>query len=83
MNHIRCICRSLAGRLRRAGLLIASAAPGVLVADPPLPPGRNWVSRITDQTVRRPWCLSCGQGLDQSRYHLIPFDGHDGAGRSR
>ena len=37
---IRRICRSPAGRSRRAGLLLASAAaPAVLWADPPLPPG--------------------------------------------
>ena len=41
MNHIRRICRSLSGLPRRAGLLIASAAPAVLWADPPLPPGWN------------------------------------------
>jgi hypothetical protein len=39
MNHIRRICRSLSSLPRRAGLLVASAAPGVLWADPPLPPG--------------------------------------------
>ena len=41
MNHIRRICRSASGLPRRAGLLIASAAPAVLWADPPLPPGWN------------------------------------------
>ena len=41
MNHILRICRSLSGLPRRAGLLIASAAPAVLWADPPLPPGWN------------------------------------------
>ena len=41
MSHIRRICRSLSGLRRRAGLLIASAAPAVLWADPPLPPGWN------------------------------------------
>jgi hypothetical protein len=44
-------------------------------------PAGFWVSHTSDQTVRRPWCLSCCQGLDQSRYHVIPFDGHEGAGR--
>jgi hypothetical protein len=39
MNHSRRIRHSLSGRLNRAGLLIASAAPAVLWADPPLPPG--------------------------------------------
>jgi hypothetical protein len=41
MNHIRRICRSVFGLPRQAGLLIASAAPAVLWADPPLPPGWN------------------------------------------
>ena len=41
MNHIRRICRSLSSLPRRAGLLIATAAPAVLWADPPLPPGWN------------------------------------------
>lgn len=44
-------------------------------------PAGFWVSRTRDQTVRRPWCLSCCQGLDHSRYHVTPFDGHHGAGR--
>jgi hypothetical protein len=38
MNHRR-LCRSVSGLPRRAGLLLASAAPAVLWADPPLPPG--------------------------------------------
>jgi hypothetical protein len=38
-------------------------------------------SVATGQTVRRLWRLSCCQGLDQSRYHTIPFDGPTGAGR--
>ncbi len=43
MNRIRRICRSLAGLPRRARALLASAAaaPAVLWADPPLPPGWN------------------------------------------
>lgn len=44
-------------------------------------PAGSWVSHTTGQTTRRPWRLSCCQGLDQSRYHVIPFDGHTGAGR--
>ena len=40
MNHRR-LCRSVSGLPRRAGLLLASAAPAVLWADPPLPPGWN------------------------------------------
>jgi hypothetical protein len=41
MNHSRRICRTLSGLPRRAALLIATAAPAVLWADPPLPPGWN------------------------------------------
>jgi hypothetical protein len=39
-------------------------------------PAGLWVSHTGGQTVRRPWCLSCCQGLDPGRYHVIPFDGH-------
>jgi len=46
-------------------------------------PAGFWVSHTSGQTVRRPWCLSCCQWLDPGRYQVIPFDGHDGAGRSR
>jgi hypothetical protein len=46
-------------------------------------PAGFWVSHTSDQTARRPWCLSCCRWLDQSRYHMISFDGHDGARRSR
>lgn len=46
-------------------------------------PAGFWVSRTSDQTVRRPWCLSCCQWLDPGRYQVIPFDGHHGAGRSQ
>ena len=43
VNRIRCICHSLAGLPRRAGVLLASAvaAPAVLATAPPLPPGWN------------------------------------------
>jgi hypothetical protein len=41
------------------------------------------VSRTSDQAARRPWCLSRDQWLDQSRYHVIPFDDNHGAGRSQ
>lgn len=44
-------------------------------------PNGSWASRTTGQTARRPWRLSCCQGLDQSRYHMIPSGGHTGAGR--
>ena len=44
-------------------------------------PAGSWASHTTGQTTRRPWRLSCCQGLDQSRCHAIPFDGHTGAGR--
>ena len=36
-------------------------------------PAGFWVSRAGAKTVRRPWCLSCCEGLD--RYcRVIPFD---------
>jgi hypothetical protein len=43
MNRIRRICRCLAGLPRRASALLASvaAAPAMLAAAPPLPPGWN------------------------------------------
>jgi len=37
-------------------------------------PAGFWVSRNSDQTVRRPWCLSCCQYLDPARHHIRPFD---------
>jgi hypothetical protein len=44
-------------------------------------PAGSWASHTTGLTTRRPWRLSCCRGLDQSRYHTIPFDGHTGVGR--
>jgi hypothetical protein len=37
-------------------------------------PAGFWVSHTRDQTVRRPWCLSCCQDLDPDSYHINPFD---------
>jgi hypothetical protein len=37
-------------------------------------PAGFWVSRTGGQTVRRPWCLSCCQGLDRDRCDVTPFD---------
>lgn len=37
-------------------------------------PAGFWVSRSNDQTVRRPWCLSCCQDLDPGCHHVKPFD---------
>ena len=37
-------------------------------------PAGFWVSRTGGQTVRRPWCLSCCQGLDPGGYHITPFE---------
>ena len=37
-------------------------------------PAGFWVSRDSDQTVRRPWCLSCCQDLDAACHHIQPFD---------
>jgi hypothetical protein len=38
-------------------------------------PAGFWVSRRGAQTARRPWCLSCCQGLDRDRCDVIPFAG--------
>jgi hypothetical protein len=43
-------------------------------------PAGFWVSHTSDQTARRPWCLSCCQWMDPDRYHVIPFDSHGAAG---
>jgi hypothetical protein len=37
-------------------------------------PAGFWVSRDSDQTVRRPWCLSCCQDFDPACHHIKPFD---------
>jgi hypothetical protein len=37
-------------------------------------PAGFWVSRTGDQTVRRPWCLTCCQDLDPACHHIRPFD---------
>ena len=37
-------------------------------------PAGFWVSRHSDQTVRRPWCLSCCENLDPAGHHVTPFD---------
>jgi hypothetical protein len=37
-------------------------------------PAGFWVSRSGDQTMRRPWCLSCCQDLDPACHHIRPFD---------
>ena len=44
-------------------------------------PAGSWASHTTGQTARRSWRLSCCQGPDPGRCHVIPFDGHAGAGR--
>ena len=36
-------------------------------------PAGFWVSRKNGTVVRRPWCLSCCQGLDRGRCDVIPF----------
>ena len=36
-------------------------------------PARFWVSRQGDRTARRPWCLSCSDGLDLGRCDVIPL----------
>jgi hypothetical protein len=37
-------------------------------------PAGFWVSSAGDQTVRRPWCLSCCQNLDPASHHISRFD---------
>lgn len=37
-------------------------------------PAGFWVSRTSDQTARRPWCLSCCQNLDPDSYLIKPFE---------
>jgi hypothetical protein len=36
-------------------------------------PAGFWVSSNGGTTVRRPWCLSCCDGLNQNRCDVIPF----------
>lgn len=36
-------------------------------------PAGFWVSRAGGQTVRRPWCLSCCEGLDRDHCDVIRF----------
>jgi hypothetical protein len=132
MNHVHCVCRSLANMTRRAGMLLACRAAGPAAAagtrpgpsrwptHSPLPgpartittskprvgarpgpprerlrtrvlpawlphtiqlcihcrdrPAGFWVSCTDGQTVRRPWCLSCCEGLNRDRCDVIPFD---------
>jgi hypothetical protein len=38
-------------------------------------PAGLWVRRTGGTVVRRPWCLSCCQGLDRDRCDVIPFGG--------
>ena len=37
-------------------------------------PAGFWVNRTSDQTARRPWCLSCCQDLDPAFHRIRPFD---------
>jgi len=37
-------------------------------------PAGFWVSHTSDQTARRPWCLSCCQNLNPDRCHVTPFE---------
>ncbi len=61
--------------------LLTVTAPGLLPRTVQLcihcrqSPAGFWVSRRGGQTVRRPWCVSCCQGLDRDRCDVIPFDG--------
>jgi hypothetical protein len=79
MNSIRTISRSRPAN--RAPARRPSGAPGLLPRTVQLcihcqqTPAGFWVSRRGGQTVRRPWCVSCCQELDQDRCDVIPFDG--------
>jgi hypothetical protein len=42
-------------------------------------PAGFWVRPKSGQTARRPWCLSCCQGLDPDRCDVIAFDGYHGS----
>ena len=49
-------------------------------------PAGFWVSQKRARTMRRPWCLSCCDGLDRSRGDVIAFGSQkdpDGSGRSQ
>ena len=46
-------------------------------------PAGFWVSRTSDEVVRRPWCLTCCAGLDPGHYTVIPFDAASGTGLVR
>ena len=37
-------------------------------------PAGFWISHTSDQTARRPWCLSCCRDLDPACHHIKPFD---------
>jgi hypothetical protein len=36
-------------------------------------PAGFWVSHKSAKAVRRPWCLSCCDTLDQDRYDMVRF----------
>ena len=38
-------------------------------------PAGFWVTRSSDRTVRRPWCLACCTELARADYDMTPFDG--------
>jgi hypothetical protein len=86
MNPLRRLTAALAGL---AGALIAA---GLLPHTLQLcihcqqNPAGFWVGQQHARAVRRPWCLSCCDELDWSRYDLIPFGSQedpDGFGRSQ
>jgi hypothetical protein len=81
MNSIRTISRSRPANRGRGPVHRPPAAPGLLPRTVQLcihcrqNPAGFWVSCRGGQTVRRPWCVSCCQELDQDRCDVIPFDG--------
>lgn len=68
------------GRRRRRKDPFTMTVPGVLPHTIQLcihcrhNPAGFWVSRASNRTVRRPWCLSCCQDLDPACHHIKPFD---------
>jgi hypothetical protein len=79
MSHIHLIRRSLA--LAPHERLRMMITPGLLPRTVQLcihcreSPAGFWVSRKNGKVARRPWCLSCCQGLDWGRCDVIPFGG--------
>ncbi|HUC23304.1 MAG TPA: hypothetical protein VMA73_11405 [Streptosporangiaceae bacterium] len=84
-GHPSAVMPSAAARQKRPGsttmvsLLHKLIAPGLLPHTVHLcmhcraNPAGFWVSSKSAQAVRRPWCLSCCDTLDQDRYDVVRF----------